>query len=174
MHGTKSQKTKHGLCLKNHLISYTRGRQHTKKKQMFSAFKSKASMTKKKPWEPRSNNDPCEDYTEVFLCQARLYDFSGQFQIESLMHLTLQKLRLTLSMFSLYQERVPDVVELIRYTYAHTMEHKSGSDKLRSLIIEYVSCHIESISNDKGFREIFQEGGAMATDVLDKIMKRLD
>ena len=83
-----------------------------KKNQMLSAFKSKAFVSTKQAWEPHPNDDPREDYTEVFLCHARLYVFSDQFEIESLMRLTLQKLRLTLSRFSLYQERVPDIVSV--------------------------------------------------------------
>lgn len=62
----------------------------------------------------------CEDYTEVFLCHARLYVFAEKYDIEPLRKLSKQKIHQTLIGFHLYTERVGDIVVLLRYVYANT------------------------------------------------------
>ena len=130
-------------------------------------------MRHHEPWEPRQNKESCEDYTQVFLCHARLYVFSDRYGIEPLLELTQQKLRLTLSTFNLFDERVSDIIELVRYTYEHTMEHEEGIDKLRSLVMDYVTCQMEAIVKDKDFITMLQEPGALAKDLVLKSLRRL-
>jgi hypothetical protein len=144
-----------------------------KKDRLWSEFRE-AHVRHHEPWEPRQNKESCEDYTQIFLCHARLYVFSDQYCIEPLHELTLQKLRLTLSTFILFNERVSDIVELIQYTYAHTMEHEEGIDKLRSLVMDYVICQMEAIVENKGFITMLQEPGALAKDLVLKSLRRLD
>ena len=145
-----------------------------KKDQLWSEFTEKAHVKHHKPWEPRQNKISCEDYTQVFLCHAHLYVFSDRYCIEPLQELALQKLRLTLSRFILFNERVSDIVELVQYTYAHTMEHEEGIDKLRSLVMDYVICQMEAIVEDKNFISLLQEPGALAKDLVQKSLRRLD
>jgi hypothetical protein len=144
-----------------------------KKDQLWSEFTEKAYV-KYEPWEPRRNQESCEDYTQVFLCHARLYTFSDRYCIGPLQELTRQKLRLTLSTFTLFEERVSDIVELVQYTYAHTMEYEKGIDKLRSLVMDYVVCRMETIVQDKDFITLLQEPGALAKDLVLKSLRRLD
>jgi hypothetical protein len=145
-----------------------------KKDQLWSEFTEKAHVRHHQPWEPRQNKESCEDYTQVFLCHARLYVFSDRYCIEPLQKLTLQKLRLTLSTFILFKERVSDITELVQYAYAHTMEHEEGIDKLRSLVMDYVICQMEAIVKDKNFVTMLQEPGALAKDLVLKLLQRLD
>jgi BTB/POZ domain len=145
-----------------------------KKDQLWSEFTEKAHMRHREPWEPRQNKESCEDYTQVFLCHARIYVFSDRYCIEPLQELARQKLRLTLSTFILFSERVSDIVELVQYTYAHTMEHEEGIDKLRSLVMDYVICQMEAIVKDKNFITLLQEPGALAKDLVLKSLRRLD
>ena len=146
----------------------------TKSIQLWSAFVEKAHVRHHPSWEPRQNEEAFEDYTQVLLCHARLYVFSDLYQIEPLQQLARQKLRLTLSRFFLFEERVSDVVELIKYTYQNTMDHESGLDKLRSLVIDYVVCHIETIAKDKDFQKMLQDSGALANDLIQRLIPRLD
>jgi hypothetical protein len=145
-----------------------------KKDELWSEFTEKAHVRYREPWEPRQNKESCEDYTQVFLCHARLYVFSDQYCIEPLQELARQKLRLTLSTFILFDKRVSDIVELVQYTYAHTMEHEEGIDKLRSLVMDYVICKMEAIVKDKNFITLLQEPGALAKDLVLKSLRRLD
>jgi hypothetical protein len=145
-----------------------------KKDRLWSEFTKKAHVRHHKPWEPRQNKECCEDYTQVFLCHARLYVVSDRYCIEPLQQLTLQKLRLTLSRFILFNERVSDIIELVQYTYAHTMEHEEGIDKLRSLVMDYVICQMEAIVKDKNFVTMLQEPGALAKDLVLKSLQRLN
>ena len=145
-----------------------------KKDQLWSEFTEKAQVKHHEPWEPRQNTDSSEDYTQVFLSHARLYVFSDRYCIEPLQELALQKLLLTLSTFTLFNERVSDIVELVQYTYAHTMEHEEGIDKLRSLVTDYVVCQLEAIAKDKNFITMLQEPGALAKDLVLKSLRRLD
>lgn len=141
-----------------------------KKDRLWSEFMEKAHVKHHEPWEPRQNTESCEDYTQVFLCHARLYVISDRYCIEPLQELALQKLRLTLSTFILFSKRVSDIIELVQYTYAHTMEHEEGIDKLRSLVI----CQMEAIVKDKNFITMLQEPGALAKDLVLKSLRRLD
>jgi hypothetical protein len=145
-----------------------------KKDQLWSEFTEKAYVRHREPWEPRQNKESSEDYTQVFLCHARIYVFSDRYCIEPLQELARQKLRLTLSTFILFSERVSDIVELVQYTYAHTMEHEEGIDKLRSLVMDYVICQMEAIVKDKNFITLLQEPGALAKDLVLKSLRRLD
>jgi hypothetical protein len=145
-----------------------------KKDQVWSEFTEKAHVKHHEPWEPRQNTESSEDYTQVFLYHARLYVFSDRYCIEPLQELALQKLLLTLSTFTLFNERVSDIVELVQYTYAHTMEHEEGIDKLRSLVMDYVVCQLEAIAKDKNFITMLQEPGAFAKDLVLKSLRRLD
>jgi hypothetical protein len=145
-----------------------------KKDQLWSEFTEAACVRHHEPWEPRQNKESCEDYTQVFLCHARLYIFSDRYGIEPLQELVPQKLRLILSTFILFDERVPDIVELVRFTYEHTMEHEEGIDKLRNLVMDYVTCQVEAIVNDRDFITLLQEPGALAKDLVLKSLRRLD
>ena len=150
------------------------GPQKCKRDRAWMAFTNKAEVLHRKSWEPRQNTESCEEYTEVFLCHARLYVFSDRHGIESLRELSLQKLRLTLSKFHLFDERVPDVVELVSYTYRHTMEHDRGIDKLRNLVMDYVICNLEIVFKNKNFKQMLIEAGALSKDLVWKTLERLD
>ncbi|KFY95100.1 hypothetical protein V500_02951 [Pseudogymnoascus sp. VKM F-4518 (FW-2643)] len=90
--------------------------------------------------EVRQNSTAEEDYTSVFLGHARLYVFADKWGIEALKTLSLHKLHKTLLTFTLYSARLSDVVELVRYTYAHTPDLAHEMDDLRSLVMEYLTC----------------------------------
>lgn len=128
------------------------------------------------PWfHPRKNREPCEDYKDVFLCHARLYVFAEQWDIAPLRMLSLNKLHKTLSVFTLYHERVGDLVALMRYSYANTV-HLSSSpdDPLRSLVIHYAACVVENLVRSSEFKALLKEPGELASDLVVKMINRLD
>ena len=125
-------------------------------------------------WEPYLNADPCEDYAPVFVCHARLYVFSNRYEFDALRDLCLQKLRLTLSTYVLHQRRRPDVTQLVRYSLHHTSDFEQGPDKLRSLVSNYVVCHIEQMCAGANILDSLQECDGLARDLMSKITQRLD
>jgi hypothetical protein len=69
-------------------------KQHKRKKdRVWSAVKEKADVQFRESWEPRKNKKACGNYTQVFLCDARLYIFSEKYSIEPLQQSTTQNLR---------------------------------------------------------------------------------
>ena len=110
------------------------------------------------------NTEPCEDYTEVFLCHARLYVFADKHHIEPLRKLAKHKLQRTLIAFNLYTERIADVVELIRYVYENTPPRGHTRDELRELVMRYVVCQYDKLALSEDFLNLMEEGGACVRD----------
>ena len=118
-------------------------------------------------WSKESKaQEPCEDYTEVFQCHARLYVFAEKYDIEPLKRLTKQKMHGTLVQFNLYKERVGDIVELLRYIYANTPDRDHATDELRELVMKYVVCKYDKVAASEEFLELMEEGGACVRDCL--------
>ncbi|KIW76344.1 hypothetical protein Z517_11090 [Fonsecaea pedrosoi CBS 271.37] len=148
--------------------------ERSKGKQAWDSFKTKAHLKETMCWDPEVNEDQHQNYTSVFLCHAKLYTFADQYLIEPLRELVLQKLRLTLSRFKLHQQRVGDVVELLKYTYANTPCRDPKIDQLRDLISDYLVCHIEKIVHHEEFFKLL-DNGDVAKDFLPKLVAlRLD
>lgn len=110
--------------------------------------------------------EPCEDYTEVFLCHARLYVLAEKYDIEPPRRLTKQKLHQTLISFTLYKERVGDIVALLRYTYANTPDRDHATDELRELVMKYIVCKYDKMAPSEEFLDLMEEGGACVRDCL--------
>lgn len=125
--------------------------------------------------EVRQNSDPTEDYTPVFLGHAQLYVFAEQWGIDVLKTLALSKLHKTLTSFTLYTVRRPDVVELLRYTFSndHTPDRVGAVDDLRSLVMLYATCEVESLVHCSEFLSLVEEGGQLAQNLVQMLVKRI-
>ncbi|KFY17974.1 hypothetical protein V492_00224 [Pseudogymnoascus sp. VKM F-4246] len=121
----------------------------------------------------RPNSSAEEDYTSIFLGHARLYVFADKWGIEDLKTLTLHKLHQTLLTFTLYSARRGDVVELVRYTYAHTPDLAHEMDDLRSLVMHYITCEVTSLVHSLEFASLVEQGGPFARDLVYMVMKRI-
>ena len=184
--GKKKQKTrKKGLATKANrwcedaedslqVNAFDFGGYGKRRDSMWMKFQTEAVSRDRAVWEPRQNVSPSENYTQVFLCHAQLYILSDRYGIGPLRDLCIQKLRLTLSKYTLFEARISDIVELVRYTYDETMGHEQGMDKLRSLVLNYVVCHIETIAKHSAFTEMVQERGVLGKDLVLKMLQRLD
>lgn len=78
------------------------------------------------------------DDPEVFLCHARLYKFVDNYDVGPLRDLSLHKLQRSLAEFTLYDQRVGEIVHLMRYSYSNTTDHIGSADGLRILVAHYV------------------------------------
>lgn len=139
------------------------------RQNLWNNFCSSAKVVSQAAWQPSSNSDKHESYTPVFLCHARLYKFSDRYDCKELMDLALQKLRLTLARYIFHKERASDVVELINYTYAHTLHSDQWLDRLRALVLDYATCYFRELIQDPSFVELCREGGCFPSDLMAKV-----
>ena len=95
-------------------------------------------------------------------------------QIHKKILLSLHKLQRTLAGFTLHNERVRDIVDLMRYSYLHTADRSGSIDGLRLLVIHYAACVVEDLARSDGFQSLLQEAGSLAMDLVGQMLKRLD
>lgn len=106
----------------------------------------------------RGNRERNENYTDVFLCHARLHVFADLYDIESLKYLAVEELQATLKTFDLYTERTPDIVSLLRYVYAQKNASAEGED-IRAMLTQYVGYEMGTLMKDDDFRDLIIEDG---------------
>lgn len=121
-------------------------------------------------FKPRKNNQPHESYDRVFMSHATLYVLADKYSIQALGNKTRGRLLKTLYYFRVFDERIPDIVALIRYCYANTITN----DPLRKDIVVYVTCIVDDIGDHEDFRDLLAEGGEFSADLALAMMKRID
>ena len=135
--------------------------------------KAQAREQVRKAPEPRANISKNEDYTDVFLSHAKVYVFAKMYQIPVLKTLALEELRASLAVFHLYDERVGDIVALLRYVYAEAPPSSNPNVGWR-LLQHYIATELETLIRDKGFLQlIIEDGGPLLQDVMTVVSRRL-
>ena len=122
---------------------------------------------------PRSNKAYNEDYTEVFLCHARLYVFAEKYDVQSLKALALKKLQETLAIFTLYPERVGDITSLLKYVYDNTAESEPGVEDIRTMLAHYIGCEMETLVREGEIKALLASNGEMLNDFLNMFALRV-
>lgn len=115
-----------------------------------------------------------EDYTPVFLGHARLYVFAEKYGASTLRALALSKLHRTLTYFTIFKERIGDVIALVRYAYSNenTPDYDSEIvDDLRRLVTQYVVCEFRAFANTEQFCSLLEEGGPFVRDWWNLVRK---
>ena len=107
-----------------------------------------------------TNSDPRQNFTTVFLSHAQLYVIGDKYDIEDLSSLALYRLHKTLSVFSLYDNRIEDVLQLVRYAYQNTRQE----DRLRGLVTKYITTEVDTIGKSPAFHSLLEEGGEFVGD----------
>ncbi|KAJ5938127.1 hypothetical protein N7454_004469 [Penicillium verhagenii] len=114
---------------------------------------------------PPQNTGSWEDFTPVFLEQARLYVLADKYGIDSLCELVLSKLHRTLETFKLYDTGVSGVIELVRFVYMNTRPtYGKKIDAMRNFVMRYVVSVLGQIGENVYFRELLEEGGPFVHD----------
>ncbi|KAH7165585.1 hypothetical protein EDB81DRAFT_258188 [Dactylonectria macrodidyma] len=121
-------------------------------------------------WKFRQNNDPFESYRPVFLSHATLYTLADKYGVEDLKALTLRRLHASLMAFTIFRERIPDLVALVYVIYRNTIE----KDPARKLIAAFFSCIGKDVRDSPDFRVALRCEGDFAHDVFQEVAKRLD
>lgn len=124
--------------------------------------------------EVRANTEPCEEYTEIFLSHARMYTLADKYSVGSLRQLALQRLHETLVRFTLYDERIPDIICLLSFSYDNTPDRIGSVDELCQLVVKFVCCHIARIHSDARFVDMMKAQGPLSVDVLQELMEKLE
>ena len=122
---------------------------------------------------PRGNRAPEEDYSEVFLGHARMYIFAEKYDIQPLKTLALLKLHNTLSIYTLFPERVGDITTLLKYVYANTAEAVDGSEDIRTMLAHYIGCEMETLIKDGEIKDLMLDNGDMLGDFLKMFASRV-
>ena len=123
---------------------------------------------------PRKNREASEDYTNILLCHAQLYVFADAQDIQALKLLALDELHAVLAVFELHPERTGDIVELLRYVYAHTTTPSEGEEPLRKVVSDYMAFEMDVLMKDEYFaKSMFQDGGDMLCDFMSSVTKRI-
>jgi hypothetical protein len=112
-----------------------------------------------------TNSDCTEDFTPVLLAHARLYVLSDRFGVMDLKSLCLHKLHNTLIDFTLYEESIGDIVELIRFGYCNDHTPDGANDALRALLLKYVVSRHSQFGDAEPFLSLIGEGGDFARDL---------
>ena len=122
----------------------------------------------------RSNRASDEDFTDVFLSHAQLYVFAEKYDVQELKQLALRKLRHTLASFTLYRQRLEDVLTLVRYVYAETARDGRGKEDMRSTLMFYVSTEMDLFEEHGGFKDLLTDDPEMLSDFLAVFATRIN
>ena len=123
---------------------------------------------------PRPNDNPQEDYTNVFLSHARLYVFADKYDIEPLKVLALEELHATLAAHTLYEAHTGDVITLLRYVYDNTAESTEGVEDMRTLMTQYVGYEMDILIKDEDFKDLMvEDGGSLLGNFMTMVGKRI-
>lgn len=123
---------------------------------------------------PRPNQNPEEDYTDVFLSHAQLYVFAEKYDIQPLKVLALEELHATLAIYTLYLVRTGDIIALLRYVYGNTGESEGVEGDLRNVLTIYIGYEMDTLMKDEDFRDVMiEDGGPLLGDFMRMVRKRI-
>lgn len=111
------------------------------------------------------NEDRQTEYMDVFLSHARVHMLADYYNIQALAQLALHKLHRTLCRFTLHEERIGDVVALLRYCY-----EEDERPLLRELVSAFAACHAKRLWKSIEFQELFAAHGELSRAVMGSIM----
>ncbi|KAJ5135223.1 uncharacterized protein N7515_004501 [Penicillium bovifimosum] len=114
---------------------------------------------------PPKNTSPWEDFTPVFVEQARLYILADKYGIDSLCQLILSKLHQTLKSFKLYDTGITGIIEFVQFVYSNTPPtYGNQIDPMRDLVTRYVVSVIGKIGESECFQDLLEDGGPFVSD----------
>ena len=102
-----------------------------------------------------------------------MYVFAEKYDIQPLKTLALLKLHRTLSIFTLFPERIGDIMTLLKYVYANTAETIDGNEDIRPMLAHYIGTEMETLSKDGEIKDIMLDNGEMLGDFLKMFASRV-
>jgi hypothetical protein len=96
------------------------------------------------------NNDPADNYANVFLSHIEGYRFTYTTHWDSLCDLSLYQLIRSLASFTLFEERTGDVIKLMKFVFEET----EGMHNLQDVLVHYAAWNMEVLMGDGDFRQL--------------------
>lgn len=127
------------------------------KAELKDAFLGRRYTVRQRIPRPQTNQDPEEDYTDVFLSHAQLHVFADMYLIQSLKVLALEELHATLAVYTLHPVRTGDIIALLRYVYGDTGVPNESKEELQKLLTAYIGCEMETLMENEDFRDLMFE-----------------
>ena len=122
------------------------------------------------------------DYEAILLAYAKLYILSYSQGIYALSDLCISRLHRELTEISLPRNdtrMLENVVELLRYVYCSPRDIIPPKPlwpawaELQDLSSQFCALNIDVIEGNQEFRELLEEGGTLATEMMAKTVRRL-
>ncbi len=82
-------------------------------------------------------------------------------------------LQRTLIEFTLYDERIENIINLLRYSYSNTTDRSESIDDLRLLVVHYFACVVENLSRSNEFQLLLKKVDSFARDLVKQMLERL-
>ncbi|KAG6075812.1 hypothetical protein E4U15_005433 [Claviceps sp. LM218 group G6] len=118
-----------------------------------------------------NNGDMEQNYSELFISQAKIFVFAEYYGVETLMNMSMGRLHKLLCRVRLSRERIEDVLALIRYCY-----DRPGIEKLKEMVAAYSAAIIDAQVSDvvaECFRDVLRERGDFAADIACHLVSSL-
>ena len=114
--------------------------------------------------EEELNTNPQYDYTEIFLCHAEVYHFADRTNWGLLANFSLYRLLRLLANFPLCEERIGDVVKLMKFIF-----EEIDSEDMRNMKVmlqSYMLKNVETLMQDVGFRLLLDRVPSLEKTIL--------
>ncbi|KAJ4177091.1 hypothetical protein NW767_015233 [Fusarium falciforme] len=121
-----------------------------------------------KHWKPQKNRHSYESFRPVFLRHARLYILADIYDVQELRELAQYRLYRTLAEYSVYIERISDLLALSQELYANT----AMGDPIRRMIVYYFLCfsHCPDLRNCAEYDKALRSNNDFAADLAIAMM----
>lgn len=119
--------------------------------------------------EPKKdfNNDPNTSYAAVFLSHAEIHRFAARTGWLSLNVLSFYRLLRLLENFTLFEERVDDIVQLLVFTFEES-EHLVN---LENMLRDYMVWNVEVLMRNADFKSFLERNSSLEQTVFRSMWK---
>ena len=116
----------------------------------------------------RGNRKPVDD-AAVLLHHARVYVMADRYGIPRLMALSFQKLHQSLVKYSISEENIGTIIEVLRFCCSELVP-----DKLRHLLAHYAACNIKTLWKREEFQELAEGCGTLSAALIGPLLRRIE
>ncbi|TLS20763.1 uncharacterized protein PpBr36_11026 [Pyricularia pennisetigena] len=119
--------------------------------------------------EKRTRRGGPVNHADISVHHCRVYVLADRYDITRLMNVSFNKLHHALVEYDLSEQKLNDIVELLRFCYAEAVP-----EKLRQLVVHYASCNAESLWKSEEFQELLEDYGNLGKALVRSLLLRLD
>lgn len=115
-------------------------------------------------------------YGAVLLAHAKVYSLAQNQEVEALRDFSYKHLLSVLLGIGPIEPGwrvVVDIINLLRYVYSHTVPAEDAEEPLQNIVSQFAALNFPALQNRDEMAELIREGGKLASDLMDKVCKRL-